>query len=337
MEACFPCLGVRKRRVRPLPEEATPADLRHRHVAAVARTFSFKELAAATRNFREDGLVADEDAALYKGYLKSAGQVVAVKLQHVADGRGSSEKYNSEFLAHALKLSALRHPNLVNLIGFCADGNHRILVHEYMPLGSLEDHLHDPPPDKARLDWSTRINIAAGAAKGLQYLHNKGIAYRCMRSSDILLGDEHGYHPKLSQCGLVEFGRLEPAGAHFLKQYYGFACLDTVMTGNLTAASSLYSFGVVLLEIFTGRRAIADQAAGAGEHPNIVRWAQPFFKYRTRLRRMADPTLQGRYLLKDFERAMSVAFVCVQQDPAMRPPIADVVTALAFLASDRSS
>jgi hypothetical protein len=93
-----------------------------------------------------------------------------------------------------------------------------------------------------------------------------------MRSSDILLGDEHGYHPKLSQCGLVEFGQLEPVGAHFLKQYYGFACLDTVMTGNLTAASSLYSFGVVLLEIFTGRRAIADQAAGAGEDPSIVRW-----------------------------------------------------------------
>lgn len=336
MEACFPCLGVRKRRVRPLPEEASPADPRHRHVAAAARTFSFKELAAATRNFREDGLVADEDAALYKGYLKSIRQVVAVKLQHVADGRGSSEKYNSEFLAHVLKLSALRHPNLVNLIGFCADGNHRILVHEYMPLGSLEDHLHDLSPDKTPLDWSTRLKIAAGAAKGLQYLHNKGLAYQCMRSSDILLEDEesHGYHPKLSQCGLVELGLLEP-GAPLHKQYYGFACPDTFMTGNLTAASSLYSFGVVLLELITGRRAFVDQAAP--EDRNIVIWAQPFFKYRTRLRRMADPTLKGRYPLKDLERALSVAFVCVQQYPAMRPPIADVVKALVFLASDRSS
>jgi hypothetical protein len=73
-------LGVRKRRVRPLPEEATPADLHHRHVAAVARTFSFKELAAAIRNFREDGLVADEDAALYKGYLKSVSQVTIYRV-----------------------------------------------------------------------------------------------------------------------------------------------------------------------------------------------------------------------------------------------------------------
>jgi serine/threonine-protein kinase PBS1 len=91
-----------------------------------------------------------------------------------------------------------------------------------------------------------------------------------MRSSDILLGDEHGYHPKLSQCGLVEFGQLEPAGAHFLKQYFGFACPDTAMTGNLTAASSLYSFGVVLLELITGRRAFVDQAAP--EDRNIVIW-----------------------------------------------------------------
>jgi hypothetical protein len=73
-------LGVRKRRVRPLPEEASPADPRHRHVAAAARTFSFKELAAATRNFGEDGLVADEDAALYKGYLKSVSQVTIYRV-----------------------------------------------------------------------------------------------------------------------------------------------------------------------------------------------------------------------------------------------------------------
>ncbi|KAM0893756.1 hypothetical protein ACQ4PT_024903 [Festuca glaucescens] len=128
MEACFPCLGARKR---PPPVEATPGDPQHRNVAA--RTFSFEELAAATRHFRDGCLVAGKEAGLYKGYLERVNQAVAIKLQQAAMADGSSvasEQGNSEFLAHVLKLSALRHPNLVNLVGFCADGDHRILVHE---------------------------------------------------------------------------------------------------------------------------------------------------------------------------------------------------------------
>ncbi|KAM0867247.1 hypothetical protein ACQ4PT_042100 [Festuca glaucescens] len=128
MEACIPCLGMRKGRVPPPPVEGDPLN---RNVPAAARTFSFEELSAATRNFRDEYLVAGSEPCVYRGRLKSVNPVVAMKLQHLVDRNNvSTEQRNSEFLARVLMLNGLRHRNLVNLIGFCADGNHRILVHD---------------------------------------------------------------------------------------------------------------------------------------------------------------------------------------------------------------
>uniref|UniRef100_A0ACD6ABS0 Uncharacterized protein n=1 Tax=Avena sativa TaxID=4498 RepID=A0ACD6ABS0_AVESA len=277
MEACFPCFGPRKKKVPPPPAEATSGDPPHRHdVAAAARTFSFEELAAATRSFGEDRLVAGKEPCMYQGHLKSVNQVVAMKQQHLVDHPESTEQRSSEFLARVLMLNALRHPNLVNLIGFCADGSHRILVHEYMPLGSLEDHLHDPSADKARLDWSTRMNIAAGVARGLEYLHDKGVAYRCLTSSDILLQDGDGYHyPKLSQYGLAKVRQFieDPGEARaFARTTFGTLAPDTMITGKVSMAADVYSFGVVLLEMITGRMAFNHSAAGAEEDRCLLGW-----------------------------------------------------------------
>ena len=212
---------------------------------------------------------------------------------------------NREFLVEVLMLSLLHHPNLVNLIGYCADGDQRLLVYEFMPLGSLEDHLHgtllcdkficcylnsilachthsssshvfisaDLPPDKKRLDWNARMKIAAGAAKGLEYLHDKAnppVIYRDLKCSNILLGE--GYHPKLSDFGLAKLG---PVGdkTHVSTRVmgtYGYCAPEYAMTGQLTLKSDVYSFGVVLLEIITGRKAI-DNSKGVGEH-NLVAW-----------------------------------------------------------------
>lgn len=218
---------------------------------------------------------------------------------------------NREFLVEVLMLSLLHHPNLVNLLGYCADGDQRLLVYEYMPLGSLEDHLHgmvidfttlysrhifggyilklvandflvssDPSPDKKRLDWNTRMRIAAGAAKGLEYLHDKAnppVIYRDLKCSNILLGE--GYHPKLSDFGLAKLG---PVGdkTHVSTRVmgtYGYCAPEYAMTGQLTLKSDVYSFGVVLLEIITGRRAI-DNSRAAGEH-NLVAWVRYFLLF----------------------------------------------------------
>eukprot|EP00252_Welwitschia_mirabilis_P024454 TRINITY_DN726_c0_g1_i13.p1 TRINITY_DN726_c0_g1~~TRINITY_DN726_c0_g1_i13.p1 ORF type:complete len:414 (-),score=90.39 TRINITY_DN726_c0_g1_i13:590-1831(-) len=298
------------------------------HIAA--QTFTFRELAAATKNFRPECLLGEGGfGRVYKGRLESTGQVVAVKQLDRNGVQG-----NREFLVEVLMLSLLHHENLVNLIGYCADGDQRLLVYEYMPLGSLEDHLHDLPPDKEPLDWKTRMKIAAGAAKGLEYLHDKAnppVIYRDLKCSNILL--DEGYHAKLSDFGLAKLG---PVGdkTHVSTRVmgtYGYCAPEYAMTGQLTIKSDVYSFGVVLLELITGRKAI-DNSRGQGES-NLVAWARPLFKDRRKFPQMADPLLHGKYPVRGLYQALAVAAMCVQEQATMRPLIADVVTALTYLAS----
>ncbi|KAM1576075.1 hypothetical protein ACFX13_033272 [Malus domestica] len=297
-----------------------------------AQTFVFRELAAATRNFRAECPLGEGGfGRVFKGRLERTNQVVAIK-QLDRDGLQG----NREFLVELLMLSLLHHPNLVNLIGYCADGDQRLLVYEYMPLGSLGDHLHDVLPGKRRLDWNTRMKIAAGAAKGLKYLHDKAsppVLHRNLKCSNILLGE--GYHPKLSGFGLAKLG---PVGDNthvstWVMGTYGYCAPEYAMTGQLTLKSDIYSFGVVLLEIITGRTAI-DNTRGAGEQI-LVEWARTLFKDRRKLSQMADPTLQGQYPKRGLYQALAVAGMCVQEQPNMRPVIADVVTALTYLASQK--
>ncbi|KAG6478718.1 hypothetical protein ZIOFF_062162 [Zingiber officinale] len=295
-----------------------------------AQTLTFRELAAATRNFRADCLLGEGGfGRVYKGKLESSNQVVAIKQ---LDRNGLQG--NREFLVEVLMLSLLHHPNLVNLIGYCADGDQRLLVYEYMALGSLEDHLHDPSPDKKWLDWNTRMKIAAGAAKGLEYLHDTAsppVIYRDLKCSNILLDED--YNPKLSDFGLAKLG---PVGdnTHVSTRVmgtYGYCAPEYAMTGQLTLKSDVYSFGVVLLELITGRRAI-DNSRAAGEH-NLVAWARPLFRDRRKFAQMADPILLGHYPVRGLYQALAVAAMCLQEQPSMRPLIADVVTALTYLAS----
>ncbi|XP_065012566.1 serine/threonine-protein kinase PBS1-like [Musa acuminata AAA Group] len=298
--------------------------------AISAHTFTFRELSSATGNFRAESLLGEGGfGRVYRGRLETTGQVVAVKQ---LDRNGLQG--NREFLVEVLMLSMLHHPNLVNLIGYCADGDQRLLVYEYMSMGSLEDHLHDLPPDKEPLDWNTRMKIAAGAAKGLEYLHNKAsppVIYRDLKSSNILL--DKGFHPKLSDFGLAKLG---PVGdkSHVSTRVmgtYGYCAPEYAMTGQLTVKSDIYSFGVVLLELITGRKAVETTKSHAEQ--NLVSWARPMFNDRRKLPSLADPKLQGRYPMRGVYQALAVASMCIQEEAASRPAIADVVTALSYLAS----
>ncbi|KAK8952158.1 Serine/threonine-protein kinase PBS1 [Platanthera zijinensis] len=326
-----------------------------------AQTFTFPELLAATNNFRADCFLGEGGfGKVYKGCLETSKQVVAIKQLDLDGLQG-----NREFLVEVLMLSLLHHPNLVNLIGYCADGDQRLLVYEYMQLGSLDDHLLDNSlnlriqrcylnfheflicifcasaavaadlsPEKEPLSWNTRMKIAAGAAKGIEYLHVKAsppVIFRDLKCSNILLGE--GYHPKLSDFGLA---KLAPVGdnTHVSTRVmgtYGYCAPEYAMTGQLTVKSDIYSFGVVLLEIISGRRAI-DNSRRAGEQ-NLVAWARPLFKDRRKFSQMVDPMLHGEYPVRGLYQALAVAAMCVQEQPSMRPLMPDVVTALTFLAS----
>ncbi|CAL0299572.1 unnamed protein product [Lupinus luteus] len=300
------------------------------HIAA--QTFSFRELADAARNFKAECLIGKGGfGRVYKGHMESINQVVAIKRLDLNGLQG-----NREFLVEVLMLSLLHHPNLVNMIGYCADGDQRLLVYEYMALGSLEDHLYDIAPGKKQLDWNARMKIAAGAAQGLEYLHDKAnppVIYRDIKCSNILLGE--GYHPKLSDFGLAKLGPIGEK-THVSTRVmgtYGYCAPEYAMTGQLTLKSDVYSFGVVLLEIITGRKVI-DDSKSAGEQ-NLVAWARPLLKERRNFSQMVDPMLQGQYPAKGLYQALAVAAMCVQEQANLRPLIADVTKAFTYLAAQR--
>ncbi|XP_009799954.1 putative serine/threonine-protein kinase PBL23 [Nicotiana tabacum] len=297
-----------------------------------AEIFTFQELKLATQNFDNDRLLGEGGfGRVYKGHIESKNLDVAVKQLDRNGFQGTRE-----FLVEVLILSLLHHPNLVNLVGYCSDGDQRILVYEYMPNGSLEDHLLELDPEKNPLDWDTRMKIAEGAAKGLEYLHetaNPPVIYRDFKASNILL--DENFNPKLSDFGLAKLG---PTGdkSHVSTRVmgtYGYCAPEYASTGQLTAKSDVYSFGVVFLEMITGRRVIDTSKPSAEQ--NLVQWAQPLFKDKKKFHLMVDPMLKGNYPKKGLYQALAIAAMCLQQEASVRPLISDVVTALAYLSGNK--
>ncbi|KAK6788392.1 hypothetical protein RDI58_016917 [Solanum bulbocastanum] len=293
-----------------------------------AETFTFRELATATKNFRQECLIGEGGfGRVYKGHLDRTGQVIAVKQ---LDRNGLQG--NREFLVEVLMLSLLHHNNLVNLIGYCADGEQRLLVYEYMQQGALEDHLFDVSADRSPLDWFTRMKIASNAAKGLEYLHHKAnppVIYRDLKSSNILLDKE--YNAKLSDFGLAKLGPMGD-NSHVSSRVmgtYGYCAPEYQRTGQLSVKSDVYSFGVVLLELITGKRAV--DPTKNGHEQILVAWAEPIFKDTSRYSELADPLFKDDIPKRSFNQAVAIAAMCLQEDPTVRPSISDVVTALTFL------
>ncbi|GFY99204.1 protein kinase superfamily protein [Actinidia rufa] len=280
------------------------------------RMFEFKELEDATRRFNSGNHLGEGGCSYQATWL----------LHKAREG---------EFTAEVETLRQADHPNLIKLVGCCNQREERILVYEFMPLGSLEQHLHDLKPDRRALDWSTRMKIAAGVAKGLEYLHvtmNPPVIYRDLKSANILLGQ--GYHPKLSDFGLAkevlegyEGGQpcSEPLGTP------GYFAPEYIELGLLTTKSDIFSFGVLLLEIITGRKAIDDTWPKMDQ--NLVSWAQSKFSDPSNFRQMADPVLEGQYLENGLRRALEIAEMCLHDEPERRPIATDLVAALDELVS----
>ncbi|KAI5078552.1 hypothetical protein GOP47_0006223 [Adiantum capillus-veneris] len=255
------------------------------------KAFPFNVLKTATRNFRPDSVLGEGGfGCVFKGWIDEQGYtasrpgtglVIAVKKLNLEGLQG-----HKEWLAEVHFLGQLYHANLVRLIGFCAEDDHRLLVYEFMQRGSLENHLFRRGNYNQALTWAIRMKIAVGAAKGLAFLHEaeRPVIYRDFKTSNILL-DLH-YNAKLSDFGLAKDG---PTGdkTHVSTRVmgtYGYAAPEYVATGHLTARSDVYSFGVVLLEILTGRRAVDKTKPGdARLRPTmkeIVELLEPFLNRR---------------------------------------------------------
>ncbi|KAK0577223.1 hypothetical protein LWI29_029751 [Acer saccharum] len=346
--SCFSCINRHPKDIKIDIDDAPESSSRHSCVSSEvgrftgkgsdskgenggARSFTFRDLATATKNFREVNLLGEGGfGKVYKGRLES-GQVVAVKQLNHEGLQG-----HQEFIVEVLMLSLLHHVNLVRLIGYCTAGDQRLLVYEYMPMGSVEDHLFDLEPDREPLSWSTRMKIAVGAARGLEYLHckaNPPVIYRDLKSANILLDSD--FNPKLSDFGLAKLG---PVGdnTHVSTRVmgtYGYCAPEYAMSGKLTLKSDIYSFGVVLLELITGRKAI-DLSRKHGEQ-NLVSWAHQFLKDQKKFFNLADPLMQGRFPRRCLNYAIAITAMCLNEEATFRPIISDIVVALDYLAAQK--
>ncbi|KAL3338310.1 hypothetical protein AABB24_030451 [Solanum stoloniferum] len=305
-----------------------PAEPFHKgdNVNSNAKTYTFRELASATKNFKQECLIGEGGfGRVFKGTLQG-GEIVAVKQLDRSGTQG-----NQEFLVEVSKLTLLKHQNLVNLIGYCADGDQRILVYEYMPMGCLNDHLLDLKEDKKPLGWLSRMKIALGAANGLEYLHetvNPPIIYRDLKGTNILLDKD--FNPRLSDYGLAKLaGGGSRTNMSPMMMGTGYCAPEFEKNGEHTLKSDVYCFGIVLLELITGRRAV-DTTRPANEQ-NLVAWAQPYFKDPKKFPELADPRLGKSFPVKGLNQAVGVTAMCLQDEPMVRPLIGDVVAALTFL------
>ncbi|KAJ1297663.1 hypothetical protein BS78_01G394000 [Paspalum vaginatum] len=290
------------------------------------KVFTYEELIVATDGFRVDLLLGQGGfGQVYKGFLGNINQEVAIKRLDLQGQQG-----NREFVTEVLLLDQLDHPNLVKLVGYCSENGQRILVYEYMPLGSLHSHIHDLLPGQQPLDWTTRIKILLGAAKGLEHLHHTvypPIINRDVKCANILLGE--GYHPKLSDFGLAKLG---PTGdnTHVSTRVMGtagYCAPEYLMSGKLTKKSDIYSFGVVMLEVLTGRMARDERLPEPMR--NLTVWSQAAnFRHRRDATNLVDPALQGPRSATSVYKAFYVAGLCVSESPVPRPDIRDIVTAL---------
>ncbi|XP_010266182.1 PREDICTED: probable serine/threonine-protein kinase NAK [Nelumbo nucifera] len=297
------------------------------------KVFTFAELKAATKNFKPDTVLGQGGfGRVFKGWIDEStflasktgnGMVVAVKKLDSESMQGY-EEWQSEVNF----LGRLSHPNLVKLLGYCWEDKELLLVYEFMQRGSLENHLFGRGAAIEPLSWNLRLKIVIGAAKGLAFLHTseKQIIYRDFKASNILL--DANYNAKISDFGLAKNGP-SAGDSHVTTRVmgtYGYAAPEYVATGHLYVKSDVYGFGVVLLEMLTGQRAL-DTSRPSGQ-TNLVDWLKPSLPDRRKVKNIMDPRLEGQYSMKAVQQAAQLTLKCLGSDPKSRPSMKEVVEAL---------
>ncbi|XP_062143893.1 probable serine/threonine-protein kinase PIX13 [Alnus glutinosa] len=297
------------------------------------KEFSFADLKTATRNFKTDSLLGEGGfGKVFKGWMDEktltpskvgTGMVVAIKKLNPESVQGFQE-WQSEVNF----LGRLSHPNLVRLLGYCWEDKELLLVYEYLQRGSLENHLFRRNPNIEPLSWDIRLKIAIGAARGLAFLHTseKKVIYRDFKASNILL--DGMYNAKISDFGLAKLG---PSGGdtHVTTRVmgtYGYAAPEYIATGHLYVKSDVYGFGVVLLELLTGLRAL-DTKRPNGQQ-TLVEWRKPCLSSKAKLKTIMDTRMEGQYSSKAAMEAAKLTLKCLAFDPKSRPSMKEVVEVL---------
>ncbi|XVE85984.1 hypothetical protein DITRI_Ditri17bG0135800 [Diplodiscus trichospermus] len=291
--------------------------------------FTYEELAKATNGFSDQNLLGEGGfGAVYKGCLLD-GREVAVKQLKIGGEQGERE-----FKAEVEIISRIHHRHLVSLVGYCISEHRRLLIYDYVPNNTLYFHLHEE--GRPVLDWPTRVKIAAGAARGIAYLHedcHPRIIHRDIKSSNILL--DNNFEAQVSDFGLAKLAL--DANTHVTTRVmgtFGYMAPEYASSGKLTEKSDVFSFGVVLLELITGRKPV-DASQPLGDE-SLVEWARPLLSHALDsedFEGLADPKLGRNYVESEMFRMIEAATACVRHSAAKRPRMGQVVRAFDSLAT----
>ncbi|XP_028081456.1 PTI1-like tyrosine-protein kinase At3g15890 [Camellia sinensis] len=284
------------------------------------RIFTYKELQVATDGFSEDNKLGEGGfGSVYWGRTADGLQIAVKKLKSM------NSKAEMEFAVEVEVLGRVRHKNLLGLRGYCAGGaEQRLIVYDYMPNLSLLSHLHGQFAGQVHLDWKRRMNIVIGSAQGLLYLHHKvtpHIIHRDIKASNVLL--DSNFEPLVADFG---FAKLIPEGVSHMttrvKGTLGYLAPEYAMWGKVSESCDVYSFGILLLEILTGRKPIEKLPGGVKR--TITEWAEPLI-LKGRFKELVDPKLRGNFDENQLKQGIHVAALCMQSEAEKRPTMKEVV------------
>ncbi|XP_050944579.1 protein STRUBBELIG-RECEPTOR FAMILY 3-like isoform X2 [Cucumis melo] len=309
----FPLLSTQEI-AKPIVAAEVPSKVPRKLKTSSLKVFTIASLQQYTNSFSEDNLLGRGMlGSVYSAELPS-GRLLAVKK---LDGSSSTHWHDDDFHNLVSIICQIRHDNIVELVGYCAEHGQYLLIYEYCKNGTLYDALHVDKEMHQKLSWNVRVKIALGAARALEYLHEAcqpPIMHQNFKSANILLDNE--LKPRVSDSGLA---RLLPSATQ------GYSAPEFEL-GTYTYQSDLYSFGVVMLELLTGRKS-CDRSLPRGEQ-FLVRWAVSRLHDIDALSRMVDPSLNGMYPVKSLSRFADIISSCIMREPEFRPPISEIVQEL---------
>ncbi|KAL0704843.1 hypothetical protein Bca4012_071268 [Brassica carinata] len=294
----------------------------HERVSTSCQSFKYNELVSVTSNFCPDNFIGKGGSSkVYRGHLPN-GREVAVKILKQTKG------VLNDFVAEIEIITALNHKNVISLLGYCFENSSLLLVYNYLSRGSLEENLHGNKRVSVAFGWNERYKVAVGIAEALDYLHNsapQAVIHRDVKSSNILLSDD--FEPQLSDFGLAKWASASTTQTIWsdVSGTFGYLAPEYFMYGKMNDKIDVYAYGVVLLELLSGRKPINSESPKARE--SLVMWAKPILDDRD-YSQLLDPSLLDDNDGDQMERMALAATLCIRHNPQSRPDMGMVLNLL---------